>query len=65
MMVTDTVVIHRINGEVVETVIDGMKNVMTDYSIKQCLRYGTITFDINAETKAGHERITAYEYEHE
>lgn len=64
-MVIDTVVIHRINGEVVETVIDGMKNVMTDYSIKQCLRYGTIIFDNKAETKAGYERITVYEYEYE
>jgi len=64
-MVIDTVVIHRINGEVVETVIDGMKNVMTDYSIKQCLRYGTIIFDRHSETKAGYERITVYEYEYE
>ena len=65
MMVTDTVVIHKINGEVVETVIAGMKNVMTDYSIKQCLGYGTIIFDNKAETKAGYERITVYEYEYE
>lgn len=64
-MEIDTVVIHRINGEVVETVIAGTKNIMTDYSIKQCSRYGTIIFDNKAETKAGYERITVYEYEYE
>lgn len=61
-----SVLIHMRNGDIVETIVDGMRNRLSEESIRTCKREGKIVFDRNVETNKGvFERFTLYDWNHE
>ena len=56
------VVIHKVNGELVDASKQNQMVGMTDEYLQDVQRYGIIMFDASFVTNKGQERVTAYEY---
>ena len=59
-MKPNTLIVYKENGNVIETILNGVDTFMPDEELRDVQRYGSIIFDQSFE--AGYERVTAYEY---
>ena len=59
-MKPNTLIVFKENGDIVETILNGVDTFMPAEELKDVQRYGTIIFDQSFES--GYSRVTAYEY---